>query len=86
LFMIIERFKDGDFQAVGERFRAQGRMMPSGVEFRASWMTPDGSRCYQINEASSREALDEWMRNWEDLVDFEVAEIMDSAAFWAQKS
>ncbi len=37
-------------------------------------------------EISSREALDEWMRNWEDLVDFEVAEIMESAAFWAQES
>ena len=84
LFMIVERFKNGNFKAVGERFRAKGRMMPAGVEFRASWMAPSGACCFQINEASSREALDEWMGNWEDLVDFEVVEIVESAKFWAE--
>ena len=84
LFMVVERFKDGDFRAVGERFRAKGRMMPAGVEFRASWIEPDGARCFQINEAPDRESLAAWMRNWEDLVDFEAVEIVDSADFWTK--
>jgi hypothetical protein len=84
LFMVVERFKNGDFRAVGERFRANGRMMPEGVEFHASWMEPGGARCFQINKATSREALDQWMRNWEDLVDFEVVEIVESAEFWVK--
>ena len=83
LFMVVERFKQGDFRAVGARFRARGRLMPPGVEYRASWMEPGGARCFQINEATSREALEAWMRNWEDLVDFEAVEIMESADFWA---
>jgi hypothetical protein len=84
LFMVVERFKDGDFQAVGERFRANGRMMPPGVEYRASWMEPSGARCFQINEAANREALNEWMRNWDDLVDFEAIEVVESVDFWAK--
>jgi hypothetical protein len=84
LYMVVERFKNDDFRTVGERFRAKGRMMPPGVEFRASWMEPGGARCFQINEATTRAALDEWMRNWEDLVDFEVVEIVESAEFWAK--
>jgi hypothetical protein len=84
LFMIVERFKNGDFRAVGERFRAKGRMMPPGVEYRASWMEPGGARCFQINEATGRKALDLWMSHWQDLVDFEVIEIMDSTEFWGK--
>jgi hypothetical protein len=50
LFLVIERFKRGP-QPVGERFRRQGRMMPPGVNYHASWLEPDGSRCFQITEA-----------------------------------
>jgi hypothetical protein len=82
--MVVERFKNGDFRAVGERFRLQGRMMPAGVEYRASWMEPSGARCFQINEAPDLESLAAWMRNWEDLVEFEAVEIIGSADFWAK--
>ncbi len=40
LFMVIERFKDGNAQAAGERFRHSGRMLPEGVEYHASWVDP----------------------------------------------
>jgi hypothetical protein len=29
LFMVIERFKQGDPQPIGERFARQGRMLPA---------------------------------------------------------
>ncbi len=82
LFMVIERYRSGDAVAVGERFRARGRMMPAGVEYVASWMRPDGSACYQVMEAPSRESLDGWIRNWEDLVAFEVEPVLASADYW----
>lgn len=81
-FMVIERFGRGGIDVVGERFRAKGRMMPEGVTYIASWIVPDGSICYQLMEAPSREALAGWTCHWEDIVDFEIVEVFDSADFW----
>lgn len=81
-FMVIERFGRCGIDVVGERFRAKGRMMPEGVTYIASWIVPDGSTCYQLMEAPSREALARWTRHWEDIVDFEIVEVVDSADFW----
>jgi len=86
LFLVIERFKNGDPAPVGERFQRLGRMMPEGVVYRASWVEPNGARCYQIMEAPGGEAIGEWTRHWDDLVDFEVIPVLESADFWARRS
>ncbi|MCC6677530.1 MAG: DUF3303 family protein [Phycisphaerales bacterium] len=87
LYMVIERFKGGDPSAAGERFMLRGRLMPenSGLAYIASWMAADGSRCYQLMESPSRAALDPWIANWADLVDFEVVPVQSSADFWATR-
>ena len=82
--MVIERFRNGDHRRVGERFRREGRLMPDGVACVASWLDPAGTVCFQITEAPDRAALDEWVRRWQDLVEFEVVEVEPSAAFWAR--
>ncbi len=84
LFMVLERFKDGNFRAVGDRFKAKGRMMPEDVVYVSSWLEPDGSRCFQVMEAPSREAMQPWIDAWKDLVDFEVLPVQSSAEFWAR--
>ena len=84
LFMVIERFKHGDPKPVGDRFRTRGRMLPAGVTYQTSWMDTTGSQCFQIMEAPSREALNEWVGRWNDLVDFEIIAVVPSADFWAQ--
>lgn len=88
LFMVIERFKNGDWRAVGERFRARGRMMPegSGATYVASWLSTDGRVCYQLMDAPTRGALDGWIANWSDLVEFEVIEVETSAEFWRKRA
>jgi hypothetical protein len=58
LFMVIERFKDGDFRAIGDRFRSSGRMLPESVIYHASWIDSQNSRCLQIMEAPDRESLE----------------------------
>ena len=37
-----------------------------------------GDLCYQLMECTDRARLDEWMRRWEDLVDFEVVPVITS--------
>ena len=86
VFMVIERFRNGDPGAAGERFRREGRLMPDGVVYHASWMTADGARCYQVMEAPNRELLDVWIGRWSDLVDFEVVEVKTSGEFWAARA
>ena len=82
LLMVIERFKQGP-APVGERWRKQGRMMPEGVEYLASWLTPDGQTCFQLMQAESPEALAPWMERWADLAEFEVTPVLTSKDFWA---
>ena len=84
LFMVIERFKGGDPGPAGERFRRDGRMLPDDVDYVASWVEPDGSRCFQLMEAPTGEALAHWMARWEDLVEFEVSPVLTSSEFWSQ--
>ena len=84
LFMVIERFKNRDAGPVGERFRRQGRMLPEGVAYHASWMDWSGDRCFQIMEAPHAESLATWISRWDDLVDFEIVPVLTSADFWSR--
>ena len=86
LYMVIERFKGDSIKLVGERFRQSGRMLPEGVTYHASWVEPDGGRCFQIMEASSPELLNAWFSRWNDLVEFEVVPVLTSAEFWAAQN
>ena len=79
LFHVTERYRDGDPAPVYRRFRERGRMAPDGVEYVASWVTDDLATCFQVMEAESPEALDEWIDRWADLVDFEVVPVITSA-------
>ena len=79
LFMIVERFRDGDAVPVYRRFRDQGRMEPEGLRYVASWVTEDLRRCFQVMECEHRGVLEQWMARWQDLVDFEVTPVMTSA-------
>jgi len=78
LYMVIERFRDGP-AAVYERLRRAGRQAPDGLRYVASWVTVDTRRCFQLMECADRRLLDVWMAAWEDLVEFDVVEVMPSA-------
>jgi Protein of unknown function (DUF3303) len=78
-YMIVERFRDKDAAAVYRRFRDHGRMAPAGLEYIASWVDDKFELCFQIMEASDRSLNEEWIKNWSDLVDFEIYPILTSA-------
>ena len=79
LYVIVEHFREGDPLPVYRRFRDQGRLMPEGLRYVASWVTEDFRRCFQVMECGDRAALGEWMARWKDLMDFEVIPIVTSA-------
>ena len=79
LYVVIERFRDGNAIPVYRRFRDRGRLASENLKYVTSWVTTDLKRCYQIMECDDRALLDEWMAQWSDLVDFEVDQVMTSA-------
>ena len=78
VYMVIERFRNGDAVPVYRRFKERGRMAPSGLNYVSSWITADLTTCYQVMETADRALLDEWMRRWSDLVEFEVHAVITS--------
>jgi hypothetical protein len=78
LFHVTERFRDGDPGPVYRRLHERGRMTPNGVEYVASWVASDLTRCFQVMEAENREGLDAWIERWADLVEFEVVPVITS--------
>jgi Protein of unknown function (DUF3303) len=78
LFMVIERFKNRDAVAVYRRYQEQGRMTPDGLKYVDSWVEPNFDRCFQLMECDDLGLFDEWVARWQDLVDFEIVEVMTS--------
>jgi Protein of unknown function (DUF3303) len=78
MYMVIENFKNGDAVPVYRRFRDRGRMAPAGLFYVSSWVNDKLDRCYQLMETEDRALLDQWMANWNDLVDFEVHPVITS--------
>jgi len=79
LYMVIEHFRNGDARPVYDRFNRYGRMAPEGLAYVSSWVDETFATCYQVMETSDRTLLNAWMRNWSDLVDFEVHPVLTSA-------
>jgi Protein of unknown function (DUF3303) len=84
LFMVIEQFRNNDPNPVRERFLRDGRMLPEGVVYHASWVEPTRARCYQLVEAPDLEKVRLWTQSWEDLVEFEIVPVLTSQDYWAQ--
>lgn len=80
LYMIVEHFRNRDALPVYRRFRERGRLAPEGLRYVASWVDEKLERCYQLMETHDRALLDQWMANWNDLVEFEVHPVIDSKA------
>ena len=65
LFMVVERFKDRDVEAVYRRFRERGRMAPEGLAYMdmGSWVEANFARCFQLMECDDPRLLQRWVAN-----------------------
>lgn len=76
LFMVIERFRNRDAEAVYRRFRDQGRMLPEGLTYLGSWVETNHDRCFQLMDCEDPSLLEAWSARWSDLVDFEFVPVV----------
>jgi hypothetical protein len=78
LFMVIERFKNRDAQAVYRRFQEKGRMMPEGLSYVGSWIEANFDRCFQLMECDDASLFQQWVVQWQDLIEFEIVPVVPS--------
>ncbi len=78
LYMIVERFRNGDPVPIYRRFAEQGRMAPEGLRYVSSWVDEKLEMCFQLMEADDVSYVDEWIANWNDIVEFEVYPVISS--------
>ena len=78
LFMVIERFRNRDAEAVYRRFRERGRMLPEGLRYVESWTEDNFERCFQLMECDDAGLFEEWVSHWQDLVEFEIVPVLSS--------
>ncbi len=76
LFMVLERYKNP--KALYARFHKKGRMLPTGLHYIASWVDKDANRCFQLMETHEPGLFAKWTREWDDIVDFEIIEVVSS--------
>ena len=74
--MIVERFRDP--APVYRRFRERGRMAPEGLRYVSSWVDEKLEICFQLMEAPDVSLVNEWIANWNDIVEFEVYPVISS--------
>lgn len=78
LFMVVERFKPGTVPAIYQRLKDEGRSMPEGLTYQASWISADLARCFQVMECDDVALLQEWVLNWGELMDIEIVPVTPS--------
>ena len=73
-YMVVEHIKDA--AAVYQRLWDRGRILPNGLLLRSVWFEENVERGYRLVQTHDRRLLDEWMANWNDLIEFEVCPVI----------
>lgn len=79
LFMVIERFNQGQTKEIYRRFREKGRMMPAGLKYVDSWVSANFEQCFQLMECDDLRLFQEWILQWQDLGEFEIIPVVPSS-------
>jgi len=78
LFMVIEKFKNRNARAVYSRSRERGRMLPDGLRYVDSWVESNFDRCFQLMECDDPRLFQQWVIQWQDIIDFEIVPVVPS--------
>ena len=53
-------------------------MAPEGLRYVSSWVDEKLEICFQLMEAPDVSLVNEWIANWNDIVEFEVYPVISS--------
>lgn len=80
LFMVVEKFRNQDGKAVYRKLRDEGRALPDGLEFVASYVSADLGRCFQLMKTDDVTLFQRWIADWQGVVEFEVVPVVEGKA------
>ena len=75
-YMVVEHIKDAE--AVYQRLWDRGRGLPDDLVLVSVWFDENVERGYRLMETHDRRLLDEWMANWNDLIELEMYPVITS--------
>jgi len=79
LFMVIERFRDGDPVPAYRHLRDRGRSLPEGLTYVDSWIEAGCGRCFQLMECDDPRLLQQWVLQWRGCgITFEIVPVVPS--------
>jgi hypothetical protein len=79
LFMVIERFENGDMVPIYRRLERKGRQLPEGPVYVDSWIEANFGRCFQLMECGDARLLQEWVLGWRGTgATFEIVPVVPS--------
>lgn len=59
------------------RFRETGAVPPAGVTLRGRWHEPGSRRGFMVLEASDPTSVAKYLRDWSDLITFEIVPVIN---------
>ena len=79
MFMVIERFRDGDMIPIYRLLREGGRSLPDGLEYVDSWIEPNFARCFQLMRCDDLRLFQQWVLQWRGFgTTFEIIPVVPS--------
>jgi len=78
--MVVEKFRGQDGKAVYRKLRDNGRALPEGLTFVASYVTADLGRCFQLMETDDITTFQRWIADWSEVAEFEVVPVVEGKA------
>lgn len=75
LYMLVERFKPGAAPEIYRGLRTNGRRLPDGLDYVASWVDLELTTCWQLLKTDDRALLEAWCEGGRDLVDLEIVPV-----------
>jgi hypothetical protein len=79
LYIVVERFKPDAAVEIYRRAEREGRLLPDGLNYIASWVDPEFRICFQLMQTENEGLFLQWTSRWNDLVDFEIVPVRTSA-------
>ena len=76
-FMITYEFSPENRNSSGKRFLDTGGGPPAGVTMLGRWHKAAGLAGYVLCESADAEAISNWIYEWNDLLRFDVAPVLE---------
>ena len=78
LFMGVMTWTPEQRNAMVERVKEKGSMIPDGIKLSNEWVDATGGKAFSLFEANNSNDILAWVYAWSDIITFEVTPVMEA--------